>query len=316
MNEQQSRMEAAYRLAAAIEQQRSGTPLELADDELVAVTGTYDRVEDVFRLAGLPHRVVAPDELDMSALRPDGFLAVNCAASPLLPQAAALRQWVAEGGTLLTTDWAVDLAAACFPGVIRRLPDVQTGDEVVPVEVLDTGSPVTSGLFLDDEAPRWWLESSSYPFEVTEGVQVLVQSSEMEARYGSALVAVAFHWYRGMALHMISHFYLQRAELRTAKDAGGSIGFVKEALGDFAAETMAASPAMAAAIERTATGELKAAYTNYSIAAGMLRAKKAGPGTAGEKMAPPRTDHPITAEADLAATRSAGYAPGRWRKTA
>ena len=313
MNE---RMQAAYRVAAAIERERGGAPLDLADDEIVCVTGTYDRVQDVLRLAELPHRAIEPGELDVRDLRPEQFLVINCASMPLMDQAQALREWTAEGGTLMTTDWAVDLTAACFPGVIRRVPGVTTADEVVPVEVVDNTSPVTRGLFLDGETPRWWLEGSSYPFEVTEGVQVLVRSDDMRARYGSGLVAVAFHWYRGMVLHMVSHFYLQRAELRTAKDAAGSKSFVEAALGSTVSEKLYASaPAMAAVMDSTATGEVRAAYTNYSMAAGMVRAKKETWNA--KSAAPPPRPRPakdVPSGDAYAVSRAAGYTPAQWRR--
>lgn len=316
MNESNERMQAAYRVAAAIERERGGAPLDLADDEIVVVAGTYDRVQDVLRLAELPHRVIAPAELDVASLRPEGFLVVNCAPLPLVAHGEALRAWVAEGGTLMTTDWAVDLATVCFPGVIRRARGRNTADEVVGVEVVDNTSPVTRGLFLDGETPRWWLERESYPFEVTEGVQVLVRSEEMRARYGSGLVAAAFHWYRGMALHMISHFYLQRAELRTARDTASATSFVTAAVGETAAQKLYAStPLMAQALAGTAAGEVRAAYTNYSMAAGVLRARK-GPAAGESAAAPdrPRPSVPPMAADPHAAARAAGYTPARWRQ--
>lgn len=52
-------------------------------------------------------------------------------------------------------------------------------------------------------------------------MRVLLTSEELEARYGEAPVAVAFTAGEGDVLHMISDYYLQRAELRTERHKAG-----------------------------------------------------------------------------------------------
>ena len=70
-----------------------------------------------------------------------------------------------------------------------------------------------------DAAPVWWLEGSSYPIEVIdkEKVKVLVRSDELKRRYKHDPVIISFEWGKGVVYHMISHFYLQRSEIRTQK---------------------------------------------------------------------------------------------------
>ncbi len=48
-------------------------------------------------------------------------------------------------------------------------------------------------------------------------MQVLVRSKELEAKYGEAPIAVLFDYGKGEVFHMISHYYLQRTELRDGR---------------------------------------------------------------------------------------------------
>ena len=70
--------------------------------------------------------------------------------------------------------------------------------------------------------PQWWLEASSYPISVVdaERVKVLITSRELGEKYGERPVAVWFRWGEGDVFHMISHYYLQRTEERTARHRG------------------------------------------------------------------------------------------------
>ena len=90
-------------------------------------------------------------------------------------------------------------------------------DDVVRIEVLDRDHRFLQGVLEDGDDPLWWLEGSSYPIRVLdpERVQVLITSNELEQKYGEAPVAVTFAHGEGEVLHMISHYYLQRAELLT-----------------------------------------------------------------------------------------------------
>ena len=78
--------------------------------------------------------------------------------------------------------------------------------------------------------PQWWLEGSSYPITVVdaERVQVLITSRELGEKYGEAPVAVWFRWGEGDVFHMISHYYLQRTELRTARHASAAAAYFAE----------------------------------------------------------------------------------------
>ena len=133
------------------------------------------------------------------------------------------------GGSLFTTDWALKhVIEPAFPGVLAfsRPP---TPDDVVRIEVRDHDNIYLQGVLDGQDDPQWWLEGSSYPITVVdeERVQVLITSRELEEKYGEAPVAVWFRWGEGDVFHMISHYYLQRTELRTERHAGAAVELLR-----------------------------------------------------------------------------------------
>ena len=102
---------------------------------------------------------------------------------------------------------------------------------VVSVEIVDKNDDILKG-FIDQEkdaAPVWWLEGASYPIEILNKakVKVLVRSDELKRKYGADPVIISFEWGKGIVYHMISHFYLQRSETRTQKQATGASAYAK-----------------------------------------------------------------------------------------
>lgn len=105
-----------------------------------------------------------------------------------------------------------------------------TPDDVVRIEVRDADNIYLQGVLDGRDDPQWWLEASSYPISIVdkERVEVLITSRELGEKYGEALVAVWFRWGEGDVFHMISHYYLQRTELRTARHGAGAGAYFAE----------------------------------------------------------------------------------------
>lgn len=198
-------------------------------DDILVVPGDYDHAEDVLKVLGVPHTVVAADELGGRRLRPDQLLVVNCPG--YLPDRTlpAIRDFVAAGGMLFTTDWALrHVVQRAFPGTVAH-NDRTTGDEVVRIEVADRDDPLLAGVLGDGDDPQWWLEGSSYPIRVLDPtVRVLITSAELGERHGEPAVVVRFGCGDGEVLHMISHYYLQRTETRTRRHAAPAISYAFE----------------------------------------------------------------------------------------
>ena len=188
-------------------------------DDLVVIDGDFDHIHLVLSSLELPFTRIDHDQLAAFDFKPHQTVFVNCASSFPPAQAKRLAAFVAKGGQLITTDWALKYVLEVgFPGYVGG-NGRYTIDDVVPIEVIDQEDPVLKG-FLDEETkPVWWLEGISYPIRVINKnkVKMLVRSEELKEKYGEEAVLVRFEHGKGVVYHMISHFYLQRTEIKDVK---------------------------------------------------------------------------------------------------
>ena len=140
-----------------------------------------------------------------------------------------------------------------------------TADDVVRIEVRNHDNPFLTGVMDGRDDPQWWLEGSSYPIRVLDPkVSVLITSRELEEKYGEAAVAVTFPWGEGEVFHMISHYYLQRTELRTARHATPAAAYCEE-------KGIALPPAV---VRNLSVGDVESASTSARRLANLVAAKK------------------------------------------
>jgi hypothetical protein len=279
------RMRRAYRVssAAVLEDLRTNRPddarvLEgLHRAEVVAVRGSYDHCEEVLRATRVPFAAVTPAEAERIDWDRLEVLLVSCPGH--LPQAALDRvgPWVRGGGYLLTTDWALKhVVEPLFPGTVRH-NGRQTPDCVVRVESeAAADDPLLAGFLESERDPLWWLETASYPIEVLDParVRVLVRSREVEDHWGSGAVVVTFEEGQGTVVHLLSHLYLQRSDVRGARDGRGAAEY-------FASSGLAGATAARLAAESgdLCDAELRsAASTSRLLANAILAQKRRRPG--------------------------------------
>ncbi|MDR0659289.1 MAG: hypothetical protein LBG19_00475 [Prevotellaceae bacterium] len=202
---------------------------DISSTDLVVIDGTYDHIHLVLFYLKLPFVRLNHQQLLTAELNPHQTVFVNCASSFPVEGARKLATFVAHGGQLITTDWALEkVLEPAFPGVVEynKKP---TADEVVRIEVIDREDPVIKG-FLDEEtAPVWWLESSSYPIRILDKdkVKVLIKSKELKEKYDEEAVLIKFEYGKGVVYHMISHFYLQRTETKDAAQRAAASSYFK-----------------------------------------------------------------------------------------
>jgi hypothetical protein len=228
----------AYRAGARIARERIShddprgeEALRAVDaSDVVVVPGCYDHVERVLDALALPFTALPASALARAALRPEQLLVLNCPGQLDAAALGRVRDFVAAGGSLFTTDWALrHVIEPAFPGTIAW-SGRPTGDDVVGIEVRERENPFLRGVLDDGGDPQWWLEGSSYPIRVLDParVRVLIASRELGERYGEPAVAVLFRHGEGEVFHMISHYYLQRTELRSARHAQPAAAFAAE----------------------------------------------------------------------------------------
>jgi hypothetical protein len=276
MNQSDDRRRRAYAAGAVISKESMSRDapedhaaleqIEAAD--IVVVGGIYDHVEQVLAALELPHTPVGPERVAGLDLRPDQLLVINCPGQIGRRGVEQVRGFVAGGGSLFTTDWALrHVLEPAFPGVVAY-NERPTADAVVRVEVAAHDNPFLKGVIGEGDDPQWWLEGSSYPIRVLDAgrVRVLIRSSELESKWGEAPVAVTFTHDEGEVFHMISHYYLQRTETRNQRHSAPASAF--------AAEKGVAWEKVSAMAEDLGLGDLESAASSARLFANVAAAKK------------------------------------------
>jgi len=205
---------------------------ELGQSEVIVSKGVHDYIEQVFNGIGLKHNLINPQQFEKIDLDPDKIIFINCPGSVTSKGLRNLVTFVEKGGFLFTTDWALrHVIEPGFPGYIKY-NNRPTNDEVVRVDILAEEDPFLQSLIGPNDDPQWWLEGSSYPIEILnhKEVDILIKSKEIEKKYGESAVFVTFDYGKGKIYHMISHFYLQRAETRTARHKKSGTEYANEKL--------------------------------------------------------------------------------------
>jgi len=273
----QDKRDRAYKAAATItrEQLRRDAPERaraldsVEQSDVVVVAGEYDHVESVLEALEVPHTVIQTHDMDRLALRPEQLLIVNCPGVVSAAAVTRIRAFVEAGGSLFTTDWALKhVVEPAFPGVLA-FSMAPTRDDVVRIEVRDADNIYLQGVLDGQDDPQWWLEASSYPISIIdqERVDVLITSRELGEKYGETPVAVWFRWGKGDVFHMISHYYLQRTELRTARHQSSAEAY-------FAEKGVDLSPAMCQGIEDLCLADVESAKPSAAFMSNVIIEKK------------------------------------------
>jgi hypothetical protein len=242
---------------------------ETVDSDVIVIEGIYDRVQDVLKLANIRHTLVPPPGVASLKLEPHQLLIVNCPGQVGRAGVTAIRGFVQQGGSLITTDWALKhILETAFPGLVAY-NERPTADDVVRIEIASQ-HPFLEGMFQAGADPLWWLEGSSYPILILdpERVRVLLRSNELAAKYGEPPVAIAFQFGEGDVLHMISHYYLQRTELRTERQKSNWSGYAAEVN---ASKVLSAAPPE---FNDLSIGEVESAHQSLRFMTNAVAAKR------------------------------------------
>ncbi len=244
------------------------------ENDLIVVRGTYDFIERYFDVMGMKYLLVDPYQVQHLDLTPEKLVFVNCPGHIPAEGLRKLHSFVHSGGMLITTDWALkNVLENIFPNIVRY-NEHPTKDDVVRVEFLLDKDEFFSKFIDETDEPVWWLEASSYPIEIlnAEKVQVLIKSKELKEKYDEDPVLIRFEEGNGIIYHMISHFYLQRAETRDKRHEQEGVSFAAE-------KGVEVSESDKKLLSDVSTAEVEAAYTSQTVINKMIyeqrmRAKK------------------------------------------
>jgi len=199
--------------------------------KILAVSGKYEKPKKVIEhMYASLKKVIREKEIMREDLSQYDVILIGCPGSDI-PNAShpKVRDFVMNGGWLITTDWAIrSIIENIFPGYIRW-NHAKTADAVVACQIIEPNHPFLEGVLSEIQQSkwqkqtakktkksefRWWLETRSFPIQIInhQAVRVLIGSWEIQNKWGESPVLVEFNYGKmgGRVIHMISHTHLQK----------------------------------------------------------------------------------------------------------
>lgn len=241
-------------------------------DDVVIITGNYDRVEVVLDLAKIPYTLITPMQFARFELKPRQILMINCPGKLMPDTFPKIEKFVADGGHLFTTDWAlINTLERAIPGFLKS-SQLRTGDSVVSIEKAYTGeSELLKHVFLPGGTPSWWV-FSSHPYKVhSDAVRQLVSSKQLRTQFGLEAVASEFVYKKGRVIHTATHFYQQRSIIVTREQARSGDEYVRN---DMQIDISRLEADFAARLKNIKAGQLEDTYSVIRFIANVIIARK------------------------------------------
>lgn len=173
---------------------------------VLEVKGQWDEADRTMRAFGIRHTTIKRGRLTDIPLDDVKVLVVNCAGN--VPQEAyqRVRDFVARGGFLISTDWTVhNLVEKAFPGYISWNGG-KTENKVVDATVVDMDPALFAGTVARS---GWKVDDGSQTIRVLRpSVRILARSRMLgkDDPDHMGILAVSFTFGRGQVLHLVGHF--------------------------------------------------------------------------------------------------------------
>ena len=178
-----------------------------APARVLDVKGRWDDSSRTLRGLGIPYERIGSGELKDISLDNTKVLIIDCAGTVPKDSLQRIRDFVARGGYLLSTDWALDnMVEKAFPGYVeydgkKNAIPIYDAYVVNPEPVL-FANVVTNA--------HWKMDEASHLLRVLKpgSVRVLARSRKLERDDpgGQGVLAVIFPFGRGYVMHMVGHF--------------------------------------------------------------------------------------------------------------
>ncbi len=174
---------------------------------VLEIKGQWDDADHTLRSFGIRHTTIKKGRLDDQPLDGVKVLVVNCAGNVPRGTFQKIRDFVARGGFLISTDWTVhNLVENAFPGYIAWNGG-KTDSKVVDATVTYPDPRLFAGAVQNS---GWKLDDGSQTIRVLrpDVVRVLVRSRMLTGEDPDRLgiLAVVFPFGRGQVLHLVGHF--------------------------------------------------------------------------------------------------------------
>lgn len=177
-----------------------------APDMVLEIKGVYDNSGKTLRALGIPFEKIRGADLLNMPLNNVKVIIADCPGRVPREAFQRLRDWVARGGFLLSTDWASDnLIEQAFPGYIRA-DNHKNEQPVYDAEIVKPDSALFAGTVTN---ARWKMDIDSHMISTLRpDVRVLALSKALAAEdpRGQGVLAVIFPFGRGYVMHMVAHF--------------------------------------------------------------------------------------------------------------
>ncbi len=184
--------------------------LSVTKEQIVEVKGEWDDAAHALRTFGLPYTQISAKRFAELNLDKVKVIVINCEGHLSAEAMMSLRRFVAMGGFLLTTDWALqNVVERTFPGYVAWNEGWYTSDaeaRIVDAVVVAEDPDLFAGV---PPIGHWQLVKKSQLVKVLkpDKVKVLVRSrllSEDPSRLG--ILALTFEYGTGRVMHLVGHF--------------------------------------------------------------------------------------------------------------
>ncbi len=210
--------------------------------KVLCINGRFEKPKKVINnLYASEKKIIDPKDVLKYNFDNYDLIIIGCPGDKIpTPAYQKIKDFVAKGGWILTTDWCIkNFVEPVFPGFIRWNKD-RTEDAIVTCQIIEPNHPFLDGVIseikqdkwtkksannIKQEEFKWWLEYRSFPIQILNhnAVRVLISSQELQQKWGESPVFCYFDYGQngGRVIHMISHTHLQK---------GGSKGKYASAL--------------------------------------------------------------------------------------
>jgi hypothetical protein len=174
---------------------------------VVEVKGEWDDAGHTLRSFGIPYTKANKGKSLPPLLSQAKVVIVNCAGWIPDQLLEPINKFVKEGGSLITTDWALDgCLNRAFPGFVQWNGGY-SANEVVDAVVVEQDPELFAGAVL---YAHWKLDDKCQTIKVLKPnlVHVLVRSRQLtrEDPDNLGILALTFQYGKGRVLHLVGHF--------------------------------------------------------------------------------------------------------------